>query len=71
MGIPTRGRYTQVNDGGSGPTSALLRGILSAQNEPRGWNAIVRPWVAEVALALGDTPRLLRRWLPGSLLAAA
>ena len=37
------GRYTQVNDGGSGPTSALLAGIRSAQDEPSGWNAIVRP----------------------------
>ena len=27
--------------------------------------------VAEVALALGNAPRLLRRWLTGSLLATA
>ena len=27
--------------------------------------------VAEVALTMGDAPRLLRRWLPGSLLATA
>ena len=28
-------------------------------------------WVTEVALALGNAPRLLRRWLTGSLLATA
>ena len=28
-------------------------------------------WVTEVALALGNAPRLLRRWLTGSLLAMA
>ena len=37
------GRYTQVADGGDGPTSRLLRGIRSAQNEPFGWNSVVAP----------------------------
>ena len=31
----------------------------------------VAAWVTEVALALGNAPRLLRRWLTGSLLATA
>ena len=32
---------------------------------------LVLLWVTEVALALGNAPRLLRRWLTGSLLATA
>ena len=37
------GPFTQIEDGGNGPTSDLLAGIRSAQDEPNGFNSLIKP----------------------------
>ena len=43
---------TLITSEGTLSPSAMLR-LDATSHEPAGWNAIARPWVAQVALALG------------------
>lgn len=48
--VPTLGRDPR----GDGPTRRLIDGLVSAQSEPNGWNAIVRPTLPPSAVTYVD-----------------